>query len=190
MSRKVWDQIAYHITKLQQLHHWSLETDKKFHLLSCNGCNYLSMLGLKLNHVSKRVPWCVIFCHLPIPASHPLPVTLWWPCGIASSWAKLQIISHTVCKMFCQGWSLDYHFGEIVMNVIVSWWYHDMEVFSTLLYFVRESIRVLSQRGHWCRALRFYLLSLKARGVLSLLASICLSLFLFVHPDDLVCPHD
>ena len=24
-----------------------------------NGCNYLSMLGLKLNHVSKRGHWCV-----------------------------------------------------------------------------------------------------------------------------------
>ena len=25
-----------------------------------NGCNYLSMLGLKLNHVSKRGPWYLI----------------------------------------------------------------------------------------------------------------------------------
>ena len=29
-----------------------------------NGCNYLSMLGLKLNHVSKRGPRCDIMCRL------------------------------------------------------------------------------------------------------------------------------
>ena len=28
--------------------------DKLFHPTCCNGCNYLSMLGLKLNYVSKR----------------------------------------------------------------------------------------------------------------------------------------
>ena len=31
--------------------------DKWFHPTLYNGCNYLSMLGLKLNHVSKRGPW-------------------------------------------------------------------------------------------------------------------------------------
>ena len=32
--------------------------DKLFHPTLYNGCNYLSMLGLKLNHVSKRGPLC------------------------------------------------------------------------------------------------------------------------------------
>ena len=32
--------------------------DKQFHPILYNGCNYLSMLGLKLNHVSKRGRWC------------------------------------------------------------------------------------------------------------------------------------
>ena len=44
----------FSISKLQWLHHWSLGMDKQFHLKLYNGCNYLSMLGLKLNHVSKK----------------------------------------------------------------------------------------------------------------------------------------
>ena len=44
------------IPKLQRLHRWSLGMDKTFHPTFYNGCNYLSMLGLKLNRVSKRGP--------------------------------------------------------------------------------------------------------------------------------------
>ena len=45
------------IPKLQRLHRWSLGMDKWFHPTFYNECNYLSMLGLKLNHVSKRSHW-------------------------------------------------------------------------------------------------------------------------------------
>ena len=48
--------------KLQR-HHWSVETDKKFHLTRYNGCNYLSILGFKLFHMihtSKRVHAMVV----------------------------------------------------------------------------------------------------------------------------------
>ena len=44
------------IPKLQPLHRWSLGMDRLFHPTHYNGCNYLSMLGFKLNHVSKRGP--------------------------------------------------------------------------------------------------------------------------------------
>ena len=44
------------IPKLQRLHHWSLGMDKSFRPTLYNGCNHLSMLGLKLNHVSKSGP--------------------------------------------------------------------------------------------------------------------------------------
>ena len=47
-----WNHLS--IPKLQRLHRWSLGMDKQFHPTLYNGCNYLSMLGLKLNHVSKR----------------------------------------------------------------------------------------------------------------------------------------
>ena len=50
-----WNYLS--IPKLQRLHRWSLGMDKWFHSTLYNGCNYLSMLGLKLNHVSKRGPW-------------------------------------------------------------------------------------------------------------------------------------
>ena len=42
------------IPKLQRLHRWSLGMDKQFHPTLYSGCNFLSMLGIKLIHVSKR----------------------------------------------------------------------------------------------------------------------------------------
>ena len=47
-----WNYLS--IPKLQRLHRWSLGMDKYFHPILYNGCDYISMLGLKLNHVSKR----------------------------------------------------------------------------------------------------------------------------------------
>ena len=35
--------------------------DKQFNSILYNGCNYLSMLGLNLNHVSKRGPRSIIY---------------------------------------------------------------------------------------------------------------------------------
>ena len=49
-----WNDLS--IPKLQRLHCWSLGMGKKFHPTLYNGCDYLSMLGLKLNHVSQRGP--------------------------------------------------------------------------------------------------------------------------------------
>ena len=46
----VWN----YIPKLQRFHSWSLGIDKQFHPTIYDWCNYLSMLGLKLFHVSKR----------------------------------------------------------------------------------------------------------------------------------------
>ena len=44
------------IPKLQRLHRWSLWMDKKVRPTLYNGCNDLSMLGLKLIHVCKGAP--------------------------------------------------------------------------------------------------------------------------------------
>ena len=41
------------IPKLQQCNRWRLGMDKLFHRTLYWACDYLSMLGLKLNHVSK-----------------------------------------------------------------------------------------------------------------------------------------
>ena len=44
-------------SKLKRLHRWSLGMDKLYHPIPYGGCNYLSVLGLNLNHVSKRDHW-------------------------------------------------------------------------------------------------------------------------------------
>ena len=49
---------ALSILKLQRLHRWSLGMDKLFHPTLHKGCNYLSMLGLKLIQVSKKGSRC------------------------------------------------------------------------------------------------------------------------------------
>ena len=55
-----WNYLS--IPKLQRCNRWSLRMDKQFHPTFYQACNYLSMLGLKLNHVSKRGHWSA-----PIP---------------------------------------------------------------------------------------------------------------------------
>ena len=49
-----WNYLS--ISILQRLHRWSLRTDALICLTLYNGCNYLSMLRLKLIHVSKKAP--------------------------------------------------------------------------------------------------------------------------------------
>ena len=59
-----WNYLS--IPKLQRLHRWSLGMDKQFHPIFYNGCNYLSMLGLKLNHASKSGQWMIWNLNRPI----------------------------------------------------------------------------------------------------------------------------
>ena len=53
-----WNYLS--IPKLQQLHRWSLGMDKLFHPALHNGCNYISMLGLKFIHVGKWNSWGLV----------------------------------------------------------------------------------------------------------------------------------
>ena len=57
MPSKVWDEITYPFPNIKGCNHWSLGMDKLFHRTIYNGCIFLSMLGLKLTHVSERGPW-------------------------------------------------------------------------------------------------------------------------------------
>ena len=50
-----WNHLS--ISKLQRLHRWNLRMDKYYNPTHYNGCNYLTILGLKLIHVSKRASW-------------------------------------------------------------------------------------------------------------------------------------
>ena len=60
VARCTWDSSTLYLFTcpvkcvVKWLYRWSLEMDKQFHPTLHNGCNYLSTLGLKLNHVSKR----------------------------------------------------------------------------------------------------------------------------------------
>ena len=51
-----WNYLSIPKLNFNGCNRWSLGMDKCFHPTVYNGCDYLSMLGLKLNHVSKRAP--------------------------------------------------------------------------------------------------------------------------------------
>ena len=53
MWNVVWNYLS--ISKLQQLHRWSVKMDKWFYPTLDSECYYLSMQGLKLNHVSNAL---------------------------------------------------------------------------------------------------------------------------------------
>ena len=50
-----WNYLS--IPKLHWCNCWSLELDQQFHATLSHACDYLSMLRLWLNHISKRGPW-------------------------------------------------------------------------------------------------------------------------------------
>ena len=60
---KVWDEITYPFLNfngctVEVCNRWNLWMAKRFHLAFYWTCDYLSMLGFRLNHVSERVPRC------------------------------------------------------------------------------------------------------------------------------------
>ena len=61
--------------------------DKYFHPTQYNGCSYLSMLGLKLNHVSKRGPWTEI-SHIVILTSNTKLYVEFYPTRMCSQFAR------------------------------------------------------------------------------------------------------
>ena len=61
MSSKVWDKITYPFLNFNDCTRWGLGMDKQFHPAIYNRCNYLSMCGLKLYHVSERGPRTQLF---------------------------------------------------------------------------------------------------------------------------------
>ena len=53
----VWDEITYPFPNFNGATIEVWDGYKQFHCTIYIGCNYLSMLGLKLIHVSKRSSW-------------------------------------------------------------------------------------------------------------------------------------
>ena len=69
---KKWDTIIH--SQTSKVHRWSLEKDKWFHPTLYWACGYLSMLGLRLIHISKRGPWwghSKLHLHRPRQAARP-----------------------------------------------------------------------------------------------------------------------
>ena len=61
LHRKIEDWIGYMYCVYVAEHRWTLGMGpKSFHPTLYWICDYLSMLGLKLNHVSKRAPWWTV----------------------------------------------------------------------------------------------------------------------------------
>ena len=54
IPNKVWDELTYIQPQTSTLHCWNLGMGKQFHPTLYNAYNYLSMVGLKLIHFSKR----------------------------------------------------------------------------------------------------------------------------------------
>ena len=69
-----WNYLS--IPKLQRCNRWSLGMDKLFRRRLYQACNYLSMLGLQLNHVSKRGHW--VECDDHHNRGHVHMLTLSW----------------------------------------------------------------------------------------------------------------
>ena len=59
MPGKLWGEITFPFLNFK-CNRWSLGMDKQFHPTFYNGCNYLSMLGLRLYHVSERGPMSLV----------------------------------------------------------------------------------------------------------------------------------
>ena len=119
------------IPKLQRCNRWSLGMDQWFHTTLYNGYNYLSMLGLTLNHVSKSGPrWLYSISHLKL--------VLWYLIFSNSyDMTDSQIPHNCSCAWVVMA------FGEFTAQMTsnaenvsiwwLSWWRHQMETFSALL---------------------------------------------------------
>ena len=80
MPRKVWDKFIYPFLNFNG-HRWSLGKDELFQSTPYNWCNHLSMLGLKLIHVSERGCWDPFYWHgltlIPLWMNNHIPSKSW-----------------------------------------------------------------------------------------------------------------
>ena len=114
------------ISKLQRLHRWSLKMDTQFYPTLYNGCNYLSMLGLTLTHVSTR--------RLSIGSNSMHSAHCHWTIFhiLFSPWEILWEFKHIVfgCILVIDIWGIWVSWKWIEMNVTrhLWWWVRLVEV--------------------------------------------------------------
>ena len=79
-----WNYLS--IPNLQRSNRWSLRMDRYFHLTLYKACTYLSMLGWKLNHVSKRGHCSLLFISFPGSCSMYIYLLLRYQRKLLESW--------------------------------------------------------------------------------------------------------
>ena len=96
-----WNYLS--IPKFQRLYRWGFGMDKKFNPTIYNGCDYLSMLRLKLNHVSKKEPQvCGSICTKILPRNWSFVKGIYGPYYIAPITDRyLPRAGHLKCHNYC-----------------------------------------------------------------------------------------
>ena len=101
--------------------------DKSFHPTLYLACNYLSMLGLKLNHVSKRGHRCPIevivrryrYCSITINSSPHICAS-----ELCKHWISLWLVAYLAPNHYLNQclviaiWVLEAHFIETLIKII------------------------------------------------------------------------
>ena len=140
-----WNNLS--IPKLQQLHRWSLGMDKLFHPTLYWACHYISMLVLKLVHVSKRGLRSTVFNYLRC-------------LGVAIGW-KMKMRSRNIANKFIirdvdiLNWLAAIKY---LRHGYVWWWRHQMKTFSASLALcagIHRSPVNSPHKGQWRGALLF-----------------------------------
>ena len=112
----VWNYLS--TPKLQRLHRWSLGLDKGFRPTHCNGCNNLSMLGLKLIYVSIKGHWWSIFLEYSTEKIHL----------VCHNWSWLNVLLQNTSYFALRGhllwrkWSamiIVYHKSEMTQVLVI-----------------------------------------------------------------------
>ena len=93
--------------KFQVLHCRSLGMDNQFHLTLCKGCNYSSMLGFNLIHVSNRGPWIKMIYHVLYRDVFPINLSLYWMTDQVTSDIILWLLS---LLLHCRSLGMDNQF--------------------------------------------------------------------------------
>ena len=119
-----WNYLS--IPNLQWLHRWDLGMKKKFYPTRYRRCDYLSMMELKLIHVSERGYWCTVVDAERDTISQPQGTTI--DQGTVSLMGCLsQFKLGEVCfpiKLFLTNW-LIHNFVQVTTTVL--WWHvHDL----------------------------------------------------------------
>ena len=100
--------------KTFSLHHWSSGMEKKSNLTLYWACDYLSMLGLKLSHVSERGPGVFATC-----------INSWhFSFILCIDFTSAHCLSTSICISILYWWLTFLSFLLWATYVLRKWWLH------------------------------------------------------------------